>query len=40
MYTEIRALFSRCASTLVQDMIGVMSLIVLLMVSLHLPSFA
>ncbi|WP_284040714.1 hypothetical protein [Phaeovulum sp. NW3] len=39
MATEIRSALSRSADTLVLDALGALSLIVMLVVGLHLPSF-
>ncbi|WP_256368419.1 MULTISPECIES: hypothetical protein [unclassified Ruegeria] len=37
MLTQIKTAFSRAQSTILQDAVGVMSLVVILMVTLHLP---
>ena len=37
MLTQIKTVFSRSQSTILQDAAGVMSLVVILMVALHLP---
>ncbi|WP_256364009.1 hypothetical protein [Ruegeria sp. 6PALISEP08] len=37
MLTQIKTAFSRAQSTIFQDAVGVMSLVVILMVALHLP---
>ncbi|WP_299896958.1 hypothetical protein [uncultured Ruegeria sp.] len=37
MLTQIKTVFGRSQSTILQDAVGVMSLVVILMVALHLP---
>jgi hypothetical protein len=37
MLTQIKTVFSRSQSTILQDAAGVMSLVVILVVALHLP---
>lgn len=37
MLTQIKTAFSRAQSTILQDAVGVVSLVVMLMVALHLP---
>ncbi len=37
MLTQIKTVFSRSQSTILQDAAGVASLVVILMVALHLP---
>ncbi|MCX8954713.1 hypothetical protein OU790_14890 [Ruegeria sp. NA] len=37
MLTQIKTAFSRAQSTILQDAVGVLSLVVMLMVALHLP---
>lgn len=37
MMTQIRTAFHRCQDTLLQDALGAAALIVMLVVSLHLP---
>ncbi|WP_424833698.1 hypothetical protein [Ruegeria sp.] len=37
MLTQIKTAFSRSQATLLQDVAGVVSLVVMLMVALHLP---
>ncbi|WP_256367744.1 hypothetical protein [Ruegeria sp. HKCCD6157] len=37
MLTQIKTVLSRSQSTILQDAVGVMSLVVILMVALHLP---
>lgn len=39
LFSQIKAIASRSQATLLQDMAGAMALIVMLLVSLHLPSF-
>ena len=40
MYHQIKTAAARSQDTLLQDAIGAVSLIVMLVVALHLPSFA
>ncbi|WP_280922355.1 MULTISPECIES: hypothetical protein [unclassified Ruegeria] len=37
MLTQIKTAFCRAQSTILQDAVGVVSLVVMLMVALHLP---
>lgn len=37
MLTQIKAVFNRSHPTILQDAVGVVSLVVMLMVALHLP---
>lgn len=37
MLTQIKTAFNRSQSTILQDAIGVVSLVIILMVALHLP---
>ncbi len=39
MLTQIRSIASRAQATLLQDVIGAMALVVMLVVGLHLPTF-
>ncbi|MGZ2257807.1 hypothetical protein [Roseobacter sp. A03A-229] len=39
MLTQIKSIASRSQATLLQDMVGAMALVVMLVVGLHLPSF-
>ncbi len=38
MLTQIKTAFSRSQQTLLQDLVGVVSLVVMLVVALHLPA--
>ncbi|WP_268952722.1 hypothetical protein [Ruegeria haliotis] len=37
MLTQIKTVFNRSQSTILQDAVGLVSLVVMLMVALHLP---
>ena len=39
MFTTLRRIVSRNEATLLQDMIGALSLVIILVAGLHLPSF-
>jgi hypothetical protein len=39
MYTQIKTAYIRSKDTLLQDAIGAVSIVLILLVALHLPSF-
>ena len=39
MYTQIKTAYIRSQDTLLQDAIGAISIVLILLVALHLPSF-
>jgi hypothetical protein len=39
MYTQIKTAYIRSQDTLLQDAIGAVSIVLILLVALHLPSF-